>query len=834
MGTMMKQTRRGIAALVGLVVTAGLPIVTLAASPASATTQVSDEAGIRAAFQSGADSTIELAADITLSTCTGHLFWTADSDLTINGNGHTLSVSSPCAIATPHRVIFYRPNSAAERLLSVHNLTIQRGVAPSGGKGGAILAENLDPTFGASLLVDQGSQIGTPGDGNAAPRGGGLASEDGNITVDHATVSSNTSTFDGGGIFTPSGKSVTAVDSTIVGNSAGGAGGGISGSNVTVTRSTIEQNIAGDSGGGIQSVAGNMTITNSTITDNQSQSANSSDGGGVHSGSGTTSVVFSTIVHNTAPTGGAANLEMTSPATATFFGSVVADPAFAGRVNCQGAVTSLGYNFSDVNDCGFGGGTGDIAAGGAPGLEALANTGGPTRTMRPTAGSPLRNKVPAADCTNALAPDQDQRGVLRPSGGLCEIGAVERKPPGPPTGVSATPQNGAASVSFTAPASAGDSNVNGYLATCSNFSNPTRTGSSPLATPITVTNMVNGVTYTCTVHANNVEGSSVESAPAFVAPRTVPSAPTNVVATPGNGQMSVSFDTPNNGGAPITSFTVTESPEGVITSGGSSPINVTGLTNEIAHTFVVKATNVAGTGPDSAASAPATSTAPDAPTGVSATPGNHQMSVAFTPPANDGRPVITSYTVTATPGGATASGATSPIVVTGLANNLAYTFKVKATNLMGTGPESAASAPKATVFQPDVMARKSTSPAFTDLNAYSVANTASTTVKLGKSVTFVIRVFNDGTATDTINLKAALSGNNHLSYTFKDGAATLSNLTTTGRNYTLAPGALKQITVVVKANSGTPLNANRTATLTSRSLSQTNKLDQVKVKVTRN
>jgi len=85
---------------------------------------------------------------------------------------------------------------------------------------------------------------------------------------------------------------------------------------------------------------------------------------------------------------------------------------------------------------------------------------------------------------------------------------------------------------------------------------------------------------------------------------------------------------------------------------------------------------------------------PGAPTGVSATAGNAQATVSFTPPASDGGGAITSYTVTASPGSITAAAGASPITVTGLANGTAYTFTVAATNSAGTG---AASAPSGSV-----------------------------------------------------------------------------------------------------------------------------------------
>lgn len=85
---------------------------------------------------------------------------------------------------------------------------------------------------------------------------------------------------------------------------------------------------------------------------------------------------------------------------------------------------------------------------------------------------------------------------------------------------------------------------------------------------------------------------------------------------------------------------------------------------------------------------------PGAPTSVTATnAGATSISVAFTAPADTGYPAnaITSYTVTSSPGGITATGSSSPVVVTGLTTGQAYTFTVTATNATGTGPASAAS-----------------------------------------------------------------------------------------------------------------------------------------------
>ena len=88
---------------------------------------------------------------------------------------------------------------------------------------------------------------------------------------------------------------------------------------------------------------------------------------------------------------------------------------------------------------------------------------------------------------------------------------------------------------------------------------------------------------------------------------------------------------------------------------------------------------------------PITATVPGAPTIGTATGGNAQASVTFTAPASDGGSAITGYRVTSTPGSITATGSSSPIVITGLSNGTAYTFKVAAQNIVGYGAESAAS-----------------------------------------------------------------------------------------------------------------------------------------------
>ena len=79
--------------------------------------------------------------------------------------------------------------------------------------------------------------------------------------------------------------------------------------------------------------------------------------------------------------------------------------------------------------------------------------------------------------------------------------------------------------------------------------------------------------------------------------------------------------------------------------------------------------------------------APGAPTSVSATAGNAQATVTFVAPTFTGVPPgVTGYLATSTPGSLTATGASSPLTVTGLSNGTSYTFGVQATNGVQYGP----------------------------------------------------------------------------------------------------------------------------------------------------
>ena len=206
--------------------------------------------------------------------------------------------------------------------------------------------------------------------------------------------------------------------------------------------------------------------------------------------------------------------------------------------------------------------------------------------------------------------------------------------PNAPTSVSALAGNGQAVVSFTAPVGNGGTAVTSYAVTATPVGGGTAVIASGSSSPITVTGLTNGTAYTFTVKATNSIGtSSASSASSSVIPLTVPGAPTAVSGVSGNTQAVVSFTAPtSNGGATITSYTVTATPPdggaAVTAAGSASPITVTGLTNGTAYTFTAKATNSIGTGSASTASSSVIPvTVPGAPTALSGVSSNTQAVV---------------------------------------------------------------------------------------------------------------------------------------------------------------------------------------------------------------
>ena len=279
--------------------------------------------------------------------------------------------------------------------------------------------------------------------------------------------------------------------------------------------------------------------------------------------------------------------------------------------------------------------------------------------------------------------------------------------PDPPTSVLAQRGNQQATVSWTVPAANGSA-ITAYAVVA--VEDPTKGCTTTGATTCVVTGLTNGSSYTFRVSASNGVGSSDPSIPSSsVTPATRPNAPTGVTGTRASTQVSVSWTAPAANGSAITSYAVVaieDRTKGCTTTGATTCI-VTGLTNGSSYTFEVTATNAVGTSAPSAPSSPAIpATVPDAPTGVIATPGDGWVSVSWLPGAFNGGDPVTSYTVTASPGGATCGVSvripeTDTCRVTGLATGTSYTFSVTATNAVGPSASSTPTPPTVAAVHPD-------------------------------------------------------------------------------------------------------------------------------------
>ena len=479
----------------------GGSLVVLTDGPVAATTlSVSNETEYRTALttlssDASGPHTVNITADITLSGGTDPTY-TGTQPLTITGNSHTIDA------AATSRVLNH--DSTAD--LAIQDLTVTGGFVLVGAGGGvrADSAVTVTNSMISNNFAFNGEGGGLIADGavtltdstiveNEALIGGGVAA-DGAVTVTNSTVSGNTGAVAGGGILAIGAATIT--DSTVSGNttqgSGGGinaseavtvtnssvndntafAGGGITGETVTLTSSTVSDNTAfvefapdptGSDGGGIFSF-GATTLTDSTVSGNTADfagggiraggtvklanstisgnTAEASDGGGILT-EGVLTLVYATVVQNTASSG--ANVHSTT--TLTSFGSAVALP-LGGGGNCVlvGATTSHGFNFSDDASCGFtNAAVGDRENAGTPLLGALDDNGGPTQTRLPQTDSPLLDALPPASCQadGAVGITTDQRGVGRPEGVGCDIGAVEVEvAPSPPTTRPPSPQAG--------------------------------------------------------------------------------------------------------------------------------------------------------------------------------------------------------------------------------------------------------------------------------------------------------------------------------------------------------------------------------------------------------
>ena len=284
------------------------------------------------------------------------------------------------------------------------------------------------------------------------------------------------------------------------------------------------------------------------------------------------------------------------------------------------------------------------------------------------------------------------------------VDSVPNKFPDPPSSVTAALVSGQVRVSFSPPAYAGTSPITSYTV----ISNPGGIRVTGSSSPITVTGLTLGSTYTFTVIATNSGGSSAPSAPSnSVATASVPDAPTEVYGEAGNEAITVYFTDPSSdGGSTILDYRITGYQTDISFGsvlGTGSPVTYGSLTNGTAYTFTVAARNALGYSAESAPSDPVIpATFPDAPTDLYVIPTIGGSLIYFTAPY-DGGAAITNYQYS-TDGGSGWSYAgvtTSPVTVVGLSVGSVYSVKLRAQNVIDFGTASAAvSAAGLTTFSP--------------------------------------------------------------------------------------------------------------------------------------
>jgi CSLREA domain-containing protein len=190
---------------------------------------------------------------------------------------------------------------------------------------------------------------------------------------------------------------------------------------VKVINSTFTGNSAGKDGGGIDNNQGGLEVVNSTFTGNSA----GKDGGGIHNDDGgTATVINSTFSGNSANQGGGINNDIVG--TTTLKNTIVANNP--NGKNCSGAkITDGGYNLEGGTSCGFRAAKNSLPSTNPKLASSLANNGGPTKTIKLLKGSPAINAIPKTKNGCGTTITTDQRGVRRPQGNGCDIGAFEKR-----------------------------------------------------------------------------------------------------------------------------------------------------------------------------------------------------------------------------------------------------------------------------------------------------------------------------------------------------------------------------------------------------------------------
>jgi len=276
--------------------------------------------------------------------------------------------------------------------------------------------------------------------------------------------------------------------------------------------------------------------------------------------------------------------------------------------------------------------------------------------------------------------------------------------PSGPSDFQAIPGNGQVDLSWQAPADDGGSPITGYRI-YRGPSSGTETFLVEVGAVLAYTDLglTNGVTYFYQVAALNAFGEGPRSAEVSATPATVPDAPANLVATPGDAVVVLGWDPPaSDGGSPVSGYVIYRgtAPGGetpLVTVGAVLTYTDTAVTNSVTYYYQVAAVNAAGEGARSAevpATPTPTPTVPSAPQNLQAVPGDTVVTLTWDPPSSTGNSAITNYRIfRGTASGSLSLHATVGDVLTfadtGLTNSVTYYYQVSAVNGVGEGPRSA-------------------------------------------------------------------------------------------------------------------------------------------------
>jgi len=258
-----------------------------------------------------------------------------------------------------------------------------------------------------SLIIAKGKV-----DSNSFYGFGGGVYNNGNLTITNSTLSNNSAVW-GGGIFNYSGSALVVTKSTFSGNSASEGGGGIANSgSLIVKASTISGNLAAYSGGGVyNNYSGTLALTNSTVSGNSV----SGDGGGIYNYFGALTLSNSTISGNSAGLGGGVR---NWSGLFKYSNTIIANSNLGGDCAVNSSISVNTNNLVEDGSC-------SASLSGDPKLGALADNGGGTQTMALKAGSPATDTGSDTICAQSPVDNFDQRGLARPVGAHCDIGAYE-------------------------------------------------------------------------------------------------------------------------------------------------------------------------------------------------------------------------------------------------------------------------------------------------------------------------------------------------------------------------------------------------------------------------